>query len=239
MDVQLGYWRRKIYRWNEHPNPFQGRSDLALSWLRRFQSDRLVMSELRTLLDRAANPLSRSSDDAVLKEVAARLSSGEFHICTEYGHPIHMAVADVQPADPDAAAKEALENAPPARAPAPPPPAPAPAPAPTIPENADAAQIASVLTEAAQEGAPFCEVCEKAKAEEAAAAAAAAPKPAAAASPAPATKPPAPPPAAATFPPTLDAAAVAQGLQNAAEKGTPFCAECEKARRDAEARKSE
>jgi len=51
MDIQLGYWRWRIYRWNEHPNPFLGRPDLALEWLRRFQDDGLAMSELRDLLD--------------------------------------------------------------------------------------------------------------------------------------------------------------------------------------------
>lgn len=214
MDIQLGYWRWKVYRWNEHPNPFRGRSDLALEWLRRFQNDRLVMSELRaTLAAAGANTQFWPDDKRVLEEVAARLSSGEFHVCAESSYPFHTPAAEVVPPDPDAETAAQVMSAPPAA------PAPAPPPEvetqPTLPQNADPAQIAEVLKQAAQKGTPFCEECAKA-------AQAAKLNPAA-------ELPPAPPPES-TLPPSVDPVAMAESLQTASEDGTAFCAECERLR---------
>lgn len=216
MDIQLGYWRWKVYRWNEHPNPFRGRADLALEWLRRFQNDRLVMSELRATLAAAGATTQFSPDDKrVLEEVAARLSSGEFHVCAEASYPFRTPEAKIMPPDPDAETAAQIMSAPPA------PPSPAPAPAPeaeppaTLPQNADAAQIAEALRQAAQQGTPFCEEC--AKATQAAKLNSAA-------------QLPPPPPPESTLPPSVDPVAMAQALQTASRDGIAFCAERERAR---------
>jgi hypothetical protein len=206
MDIQLGYWRWKIYRWNEHPNPFRGRSDLALEWLRRFQNDRMVMSELRATLTAAAgsNAQRWADDNRVLQEVAARLSSGEFYVCAESSYPINTPIAAVTP--PDAVP---VEVPPPSPAPKPPP-----EPEPSLSPDADAAQIAAVLQQAAQEGTPFCEECARLAAQ---------------AQPQPAKLPP-PPPPETTLPDAADPVAIAQSLQAAAQNGTPLCVECERLR---------
>ena len=216
MDIQLGYWRWKIYRWNEHPNPFRGRSDLALEWLRRFQNNRMVMAELRDKLASAGANLPKWSDDGrVLQEVADRLSSGEFQVCAESSHPFQTAAAVVTPPDPEAEAAAQILAAP-REAPPPPPPAPAAEsePEPTLSSCADPAATAENLKQAAGEGVPFCEECAKAAAGQQ-------------------IQPsPVPPPAPeSTLPGSADAAAIAQSLQNAASDGTPFCEECERARR--------
>jgi hypothetical protein len=210
MDIQLGYWRWKIYRWNEHPNPFRGRSDLALEWLRRFQNDRMVMSELRATLTAAAgsNAQRWADDNRVLQEVAARLSSGEFYVCAESSYPINTPIAAVTP--PDAAPVE-VPPPPPPPSPAPKPP---PEPEPSLSPDADAAQIAAVLQQAAQEGTPFCEECARLAAQ---------------AQPQPAKLPP-PPPPETTLPDAADPVAIAQSLQAAAQNGTPLCVECERLR---------
>jgi hypothetical protein len=209
MDIQLGYWRWKVYRWNEHPNPFRGRADLALEWLRRFRNDRLIMSELRATLSAAGVNGQRSSDDNhVLEEVAARLSSGEFYVCAESSYPFHTAAVDVTPAD----APDTVVEPPPPAAPAPAPkPAPETEPEPTLPQDADPAAIAQALQQAAQTGTPFCAECEKAKALAKAHA----------------------PVEESTLPDSADAEEIAESLQAASRTGTPFCAECEKARAQA------
>jgi hypothetical protein len=232
MDIQVGYWRWKIYRWNEHPNPFRGRSDLALEWLRRFQKDRMVMSELRAQLSRAGldAQLGSADDNRVLQEVAVRLSSGEFQVCAESSHPFQTAVASVTPTDPEAEAAAEILNAPPAPTPTPAP-KPEPAPAPTLAGDADAAMIAEVLKQAAQTGAPFCEECQKAKQAQAKVQPASAPQPAAAASPGVAATPAAvatPDAADATFPSSADTAAIATALQTAARNGDTFCVESDR-----------
>lgn len=201
MDIQLGYWRWKIYRWNEHPNPFRGRHDLAVEWLRRVSSSSMVMPELRALLERTGlGVATRRDDQQVLEEVAARLSSGEFQVCAESSHPFHTPEFKVVPPDAGAEAEEelaAMTEPPPAPA-SPPPmeepeeapveqPAPAvstaaavadsPAPPPPAPaattfsDTVNAAATAALMKKAAEEGIPFCEECERIKRKQSAAAA--------------------------------------------------------------------
>src|SRR4051794_38231531 len=102
MQIHVGYTRWKIYRWNDHPNPFRGRNDLALQWVRSFENDRQALADLRSLLGTAA--LRGWSKQQVFEEVASKLSSGEFQVCAELGHPINQAEMVVVPADPAAAA---------------------------------------------------------------------------------------------------------------------------------------
>ena len=207
MDIQLGYWRWKIYRWNEHPNPFRGRHDLALEWLRRLSNNGMAMPELRSLLERAGLGVSNRPDDQhVLEEVAARLSSGEFQVCAESSHPFHSPEAKVVPPDASAAAVEALE----AITQAPPPPAATAAPAAASPAPSPLAQPAQEST-LSQNADP------------------AAIAPTGFDGETPRTL------VTATFSDTVDAAAIAVLMKKAAEEGLPFCEECERAKRRQEA----
>jgi diadenosine tetraphosphatase ApaH/serine/threonine PP2A family protein phosphatase len=223
MKAQLGYWRWKVYRWNEHANPFRDRYELALEWLRQHQNDRAFLEELRATLIRCGLVYLPLDDSRrILEEVARRLSTGELHLCGEFFDPFYSPGAVPAPAEEQPIPARAAPVAPP---PAAPPPAPAPAPAPAqqttastspaaVSSTTDAAATAQALKDAAQSGIPFCEECEKAKQ---------------------AAKKAAPPPAVpeevdAGVSQNTDAAATAQALQNAASTGTPFCAECEKAR---------
>ncbi|MGA2721381.1 MAG: hypothetical protein ABSG79_03105 [Bryobacteraceae bacterium] len=199
MDIQLGYWRWRIYRWNEHPNPFLGRPDLALEWLRRFQDDGLAMSELRDLLD--GTSLQFPEHRQLLEDVAARISSGELHVCAQASHPYPQEIPDV------GLAEEAPMPEVPVRKATPPPP-PLPPPESTLPENADAVRIATALQQAAEIGAPFCEECAKLAQQKALAA----------------SLPASPPP------PAIDNVAIAALMKQAAAEGRPFCEECERAR---------
>jgi hypothetical protein len=246
MEIEHGYWRWKIFRWDRHPNPFRGRPDLAINWLRRFERDGRVMSELRQLLaDSRDNTLRRPTDRQVIEDVARRLSSGELLVCAESSHPFHLDVTEVKVAAPLPASKEALDElmqSPPPKAPAPPPPAPAPAPIePTLPPNADETRIADALKEAAQKGTPFCEECQKAPAA-ARSLSLPLPVPAAAAGSAGSAERSAeaqgvmrssasPPPAAeeGSLPSDADPAALARGMRQAAAEGQPFCEESARA----------
>ena len=205
---QFGLWRWTIHRWNEHPNPFVGRPDLALLWLRQFEGDALFLQELRRLV---GSPASLSGDDGrLIQEAAEQMSAGRLQICGEFCGHYQSPATDVKFA-------EAEEEAIPAK-----PPAPAPSPAPSTEETAqeasqsafppstDESAMAEVLKSAAQDGTPFCEECAKAKQAR--------------------TPAPAPVPVSdSTLPSDVDAAAIAEGLQKASQTGAPFCAECLKA----------
>jgi hypothetical protein len=242
MQIEHGYWRWKIFRWDRHPNPFRGRSDLALNWLRGFENDRRVMSELRQLLaDARSNALQRATDRQVLEDVALRLSSGEFQVCAESSHPFHHDVTEIKIAAPVSDQElDAIVQPPAAAAPAPPPPAPVPAEA-TLPENADADRIADALKEAARKGTPFCEECEKAPLSKRSISL---PMPVAGGGGAPAarsaevqavlrspaTSPAEVPPSQGGLSPNVDPAEFARVMRQASAEGQPFCEECERAR---------
>jgi len=200
---QFGLWRWTIHRWNEHPNPFAGRPDLALLWLRQFESDGLFVQELRRLMGSQA--LLPAEDARLLQDAADQLSAGTLQICGEFCGHYRTAGTETKftEADDDAIPPKST--------------APAPAPATSNEEtpqeaaaaafapNTDDQTTAQVLKEAAQNGTPFCEECAKPK-----------PQPAPVKAPEP----------EATLPADVDAAAVAQALRDAAETGVPFCAEC-------------
>jgi hypothetical protein len=155
MDIQLGYWRWKLFRWNEHPNPYRNRPDLALSWLTRFQNDPAVMSDLRNLLG-----ASITDPQTILQQIAGKLSSGEIYVCMESCGPVSLtaeATEAQEQVEPDLSQMRAQSS------PAPPP-APPPAPESTLGPATDAAATAQVLKDAARDGVPFCEECEKARA---------------------------------------------------------------------------
>lgn len=201
---EFGLWRWTIHRWNEHPNPFLGRPDLALQWLRQYESEPLFLQELRRLIEAPA--VFHVSDAQVLKDAAEQLSAGRLQMCGEFCGHYRSPATDVKFAEEEVIPPKAP---PPAPAPSPPPSQEAPAPA-AFSSNTDEQAQADALKTAAENGTPFCEECEKAK-----------PKPA-------------PTPKVvvteATLPANVDPTAVAQVLKAAAENGTPFCAECLKAR---------
>ena len=93
----------------------------------------------------------------------------------------------------------------------------------TFPAQHDPAAQSETLAGAAEDGAPFCEECEKARLEQLANS--------------PPSPPPQPPakPDPPSFPENHDAAAQAKTLSEAADEGVPFCEECEKARQAAAA----
>ena len=212
---QFGSWRWRIHRWNEHPNPFRGRADLALQWLRQFEGEAYLIDELRDLMGPGA--LSRASDSRqILEETAHRLAAGELQLCGEYCGAYHSR-SDFRFEE---TGGDEIETTPsPAPAPAVSSAATADAQSETPQEQAEAAvspatdaeTTAQAMKDAAEEGVPFCEECAKA---------------AAVPVPAPVMRT-----SDSTFPDDVDTMAQADSLQKAALHGAPFCEECEKARR--------
>jgi hypothetical protein len=213
MDTQLGYWRWKLFRWNDHPNPYRNRPDLAFTWLSQFQGNATAMAELQNLLGQSSTGAYASIETgAVLQQIADKMASGEIQACVEVCGPVVLqAVAGEGSAEvvPDIALLR--QSATPAPAPVTEPPD-----EPTLAPDNDAAAQAQTLKDAAQKGTPLCEECTKA------------PLPRMA--PSPRTPPPVEPPS--TLGPDNDAPAQAQALREAAQTGAPFCAECEKARQE-------
>jgi hypothetical protein len=160
METQLGYWRWKLFRWNDHPNPYLNRSDLAFTWLTQFQGNTSVMLELRELLSGTATGGYATTDPAtILQQLANKMASGEIQLCAEICGPTKF-VPDYEglfeeTGQPDLSEMqvEATPNAP-AEIETPP--------EPTLQPDNDALIQAGVLKNAAEEGVPFCEECEKA-----------------------------------------------------------------------------
>ena len=100
------------------------------------------------------------SDAQVLDQLAAQVQRGQLQLC----RPPAAARGTVSPESRGVDMGAAIEPPPSGpSAPAPPPPAPPPAPAPEPAVEIDAAAQAAVLREAARDGVPFCEECEKAR----------------------------------------------------------------------------
>jgi hypothetical protein len=153
MDLKLDAWRWKIYRWNEHPNPFQGRPDLALEWLSKSSADSLTITQLRGLLNESGNNgLHARSDKAVLEEVARRLSTGELHLGAEF----RMAGPEAEEiffVEPDVTVAPGMFT--------PPPPVQQPPPDPeTFPPTVSQVLAAQCLQNASDDGSAFCAECQ-------------------------------------------------------------------------------
>jgi len=204
MDTQLGYWRWKLFRWNDHPNPYRNRPDDALNWLRQFQTNAMAMAEFTDLLRNSVTGGYAPSDpQIVLQQLADKMSTGEILLSVELcGPSTLMAWGGDGESEPDLSEADQPSPAP---APDAPPPAAAEdeAPEPTLSGTTDAAAMAQALKDAAEKGAPFCEECAKAAAEQQAS--------------------PAPEPEVDIDP------ATAAVLREAAQDGVPFCEECVKA----------
>jgi hypothetical protein len=210
MDTQLGYWRWKFFRWNEHPNPYRNRPDLAQIWLNQFKDNSSAMAELQVLLNSSATSAYVTTDPLlVLQQVAEKMATGEIQVCAEVCGPV--ALKSVALIVPDEVEPE-LSRVPSSPAPAP---SPEPPQESTFGPNNDPECQAQSLRKAAEEGAPFCEECEKAaQAQRKAMVAGSSSEPARPQDPQVQT----------------DEIAQAKALKDAARKGSAFCEECEKAR---------
>jgi hypothetical protein len=207
MEIQLGYWRWKLFRWSDHPNPYRNSPDLALAWLTQFQSNSIIMQEFRDLLGPSLNGSYSSPDpQIVLKQIAEKLSTGEIQACAQPCGPVISNVMGSITEETEEDIAPLVKSKP---APAPDP-EPAPEPESTLSPDCDPAATAQALKDAAEEGVPFCEECAKAAA-------------------ALAAKPPGRAPASEPGDPFENPEASAKALKAAAEKGTPFCEECVKA----------
>jgi hypothetical protein len=219
MDTQLGYWRWKLFRWNDHPNLYRNRPDLAFTWLSQFQGNATAMAELQNLLGQSATGGYAPIDPTLLlQQIADKMASGEIQACVEVCGPVVLqAVAGdgTEEVVPDIA--QLRQAATPAPAPVTEPPEES-----TLPADCDPAAQAQALQDAAQKGTPFCEECAKATQARITV------TPTTATTPAPVDPP-------STLGPNNDAPAQAQALREAAETGAPFCAECEKARQEMQA----
>jgi hypothetical protein len=225
MDTQLGYWRWKLFRWNDHPNPYRNRADLAFTWLSQFQGNASAMADLQNLLGHSATGgYAPIEPGQLLQQIADKMASGEIQACVEVCGPVVLqAVAGTGSAEVEPDIAQLTSSAAPATALVTDPPE-----EPTLAPDTDAIAQAQALKDAAQVGRPFCEEC--AKASQARITVAPPSTPSAAPDAAPGPPEPAP-----TFNADNDAPAQAQALKEAAETGAPFCAECEKAKKEMQA----
>ena len=135
---------------------------------RRFKADPYNMDALREALtkDEPCPCAKKWNDQEILAQVAWQLTEGTLRVAEKRYDVLPRGAARGRPTQPTARAE-----APPAPVTETPPPEPAPEP--TDEENVDAAAQAATLKQAAQDGTPFCEECEKARQEREAQAAAA------------------------------------------------------------------
>jgi hypothetical protein len=126
----------------------------ALLFLQRFTTNDMAMISLRRLVREGGYYLGAPiPDDEVLERVAARLATGELHVIRK---PRVFGTGVAKP--PSQAGRPQVEAPPlpPPRREAEEPPAPPPD-EPVFNPNVDPVAVAQVLTQASQEGKPFCE----------------------------------------------------------------------------------
>jgi hypothetical protein len=158
--------------------------------LRVAMGDRAAMRRLRSLLAARVpfERVSRLTDAEVIEELAARVGMHDLHV---YAEPIPRPqvvlehVAEVDDALAPLSLRETEEP---------------------VDDRIDAEAQAAVMRDAAKDGVPFCEECEKARPAQA--------------------RPPEVEPFAST-----DVATQADAMRAAAAAGVPFCEECERARK--------
>lgn len=140
---------------------FAGDFESARFWLSGFLTGDEQAMTLRAVAQRAGDGyrLNARSGQDLVEDLAHRIASGQLRICQRQSLPVQDEAI-------------VLETAPSAASTAPPPPpvrsrsapiAPPRSEASTLPPNVDAAAMARVLRSAADEGVPFCEVCEEAR----------------------------------------------------------------------------
>jgi hypothetical protein len=162
MEIQLGYWRWRLFRWNEHPNPYLDRPDLALTWLRQFQNDAAFIDELRDLMRSPGGAVYGPADtEVILRGVADQMASGAILPCIDLCGPTKLATAMGLPGDTDDPDLSELQSQPSPPAPAPPSDPPADPPA-TLDPATDPEAQAQAMKDAAETGSPLVEECQKA-----------------------------------------------------------------------------
>lgn len=223
-----------IFYWRWEPSPQQGFATGGIGQPRalvmRFSSaaqaavllHRLGQSwEYRRLAasNRLIDPF-RLSQDQILEALARQMAAG--WLLVERRWRDIPSTRDLPPQKVVVPRKAPVPDAPPAADPS------------TFDPDHDALSQAETLTNAAENGAPFCEECARAAEQEGmqqfnAAVAAVTQRPPASATTTGPSSPEQP-----TLGGNNDAQAQAQTLQDAAQTGVPFCEECEKARQEQE-----
>lgn len=155
----LGGWQ--LHRGNPDcssrrlPHPENGLS--AKYWLQSCRKDPFAIDAMRRALQAEAASVSlvRLRDEDVIEHAANLIKRGAWHVC-EAVMPVYKILAAEQPSfipvprrGPGSSQSTPVANAPEQ---------------PTLAGNADQAGIAAVLTQAAEDGTPFCEECAKAAA---------------------------------------------------------------------------
>lgn len=193
--------------------------DAAVRFLRKFLGDENARHVLRGLAEEFdSGTAANLTDEQVLRKVAFKLVSGR---------KVVVFTGDTIKAQPVLAVEPETEAPPPAQTK----PARAPKESSDTSGMDDEAQT-DTLKRAAEEGAPFCEECEKARQE---ALKEREPAPAPAPPPPPEQEPQRPAPARQAPiidgpPMDVDSPAQSDTLKRAAVDGVPFCEECERAR---------
>jgi hypothetical protein len=139
--------------------PFLRDRATAVQKLQRLKSDPLAMSAIRRMLhqEHGSQRLSKLSDDALIEKAADLLVSRRIHYRIEprartAGASSSVAPKSASPAFP-LAERASPAPAPTTRS------VPVAADPPTLPPNIDPAAQAATLKKAAEQGAPFCEMC--------------------------------------------------------------------------------
>lgn len=137
-----------------------GDQEAARTWLSGFLLDDVRAGELRRHMHAHGDGLGLGlmSQQQLLDQMSRLIAIGQVRVCGRASlytqDSAIQTTTGVAPPGPPPAPVGRTRSAPLA----PPPPEET-----TLPRNADAAAIAAVLTAAAAEGVPFCEVCEKQK----------------------------------------------------------------------------
>jgi hypothetical protein len=134
--------------------------DIALQWTQRFHGDDFIVTSFESLLRECVSGAYFDDDAGVLEHVAQKLKSGELLVWGRKWGFAGMTSAKAEPkyAPPfDPAERKKYQ-----------PDAPKSEPEEGFPDSADLVAIADVMKQAAQEGVPFCEECERARQQRAA-----------------------------------------------------------------------
>jgi len=156
--MSLGTWQ--LHRATDCRNQRLGGLDsgsAARLWLQSQQKDSFAMTAIRRVLVEEGPSFAqiRLRDEDVIEQVANLLRSGIWHVC-EPVMPVYRVISSSEPAfiPVPRRGREPQSSTPPPEPPTPP----------TLAGNADQLAIAAVLTQASEDGVPFCEECAKAAA---------------------------------------------------------------------------
>ena len=152
MIVRWGGYPVFHFLWRHYSREFRDRN-LALQFLGRFRNDAAAMAEMRRLVAERAwdTDVSRLTDDQVLDQIAALITSGVLLV----GYEWERAWGKAAPEEEEAPAQAATGPARSKRT--------AEEESSTFGDAHDGSAQASELRSAAESGTPFCEECERAR----------------------------------------------------------------------------